>query len=424
MKFKILKILLNNKLLKTTTMKPHYKPFLRRGIAMAFLCLAPLVLFAQYTLIPDPNFEQALIDLGIDSDGIVNGHVLTSDIESVVELDVRYKNINDLTGIEDFAALEELTLRGNNLTTLDMSGNTQLKILNCLVNPLHTINVTQNLLLESLDLTVLHRLDEIDLSQNINLETLIMNGCWIKSIDLSHNINLKNLYAEGSDLLEIDLSNNLLLEFLDVFGVELESLDVSNNILLKELYCGNHGGVDNQTISELDLSNNSNLEVFHAENLFLIESLNLKNNNNNDNLLVTLSCVYGDEPCQLTELQCIEVDDPQAGNNNEFPYNTWYINAEFYYSEDCALGTADFWNETDITLYPNPTADGLVLATSDEVAISEVRIFDINGRLLEVLEFQIDKEVSIDVSHLAGGIYFLRIKDDIGISMMKKFIKQ
>lgn len=404
-------------------MKTHDKLFLRRGIALAFFFLAPLVLFAQYTLIPDPNFEQALIDLGIDSDGVVNGQVLTSDIETVVELDVRYKNINDLTGIEDFAALEELTLRGNNLTTLDMSGNAQLRVLNCLVNPLHTINVTQNLLLESLDLTVLHRLDEIDLSQNINLETLIMNGCWIKSIDLSHNINLKNLYADGSHLLEIDLSNNLLLEFLDVFGVELESLDVSNNILLKELYCGNHGGVDNQTISELDLSNNSNLEVFYAENLFLIESLNLKNNNN-DNLLVTLSCVYGDEPCQLTELQCIEVDNPQAGNNNEFPYNTWYINAEFYYSEDCALGTTDFWNETDITLYPNPTADALVLATSDGIDISEVRLIDINGRLLEVLEFQLDKEVSIDVSHLVNGLYFLRIRGDDGSSMMKKFIKQ
>lgn len=404
-------------------MKPHYKPFLRRGIALACFCLAPLILFAQYTLIPDPNFEQALIDLGIDSDGVVNGRVLTSDIETVIALDVRYKDINDLTGIEDFAALEELTLRGNNLTTLDMSGNSQLKVLNCLVNPLRTINVTQNLLLESLDLTVLHRLDEIDLSQNINLETLIMNGCWMKSIDLSNNINLKNLYADGSGLLEIDLSNNLLLEFLDVFGVELESLDVSNNILLKELYCGNHGGVDNQTISELDLSNNSSLEVFYTENLFLIESLNLKNGNN-DNLIVTLPCEYEGEPCQLTELRCIEVDDPQAGNNNEFPYNTWYINAEFYYSENCALGTTDFWSETDITLYPNPIVDVLVLATSHGVHISEVRLVDINGRLLEVLDFQRDKEVAIDVSHLSGGIYFLRISGNDGNSVIKKFIKQ
>src|SRR5690554_3111579 len=97
MKFKILKILLNNNLLKTTTMKQHYKPFLRRGIALAFFFLAPLVLFAQYTLIPDPNFEQALIDLGIDSGGVVNGQVLTSDIETVVALDISHRGINDNT---------------------------------------------------------------------------------------------------------------------------------------------------------------------------------------------------------------------------------------------------------------------------------------------------------------------------------------
>ena len=32
---------------------------------------------AQITLIPDSGFEQALIDLGIDSDGMINGQVLT-----------------------------------------------------------------------------------------------------------------------------------------------------------------------------------------------------------------------------------------------------------------------------------------------------------------------------------------------------------
>jgi hypothetical protein len=31
---------------------------------------------AQTTAIPDAAFEQALIDLGIDSDGVINGQVL------------------------------------------------------------------------------------------------------------------------------------------------------------------------------------------------------------------------------------------------------------------------------------------------------------------------------------------------------------
>ncbi len=80
---------------------------------------------AQTTAIPDPNFEQALIDLNIDSDGVVNGHVLTADIENVVELDFSnlydsffYNGgiITDFTGIEDFTALEILNL--TNLTVL------------------------------------------------------------------------------------------------------------------------------------------------------------------------------------------------------------------------------------------------------------------------------------------------------------------
>ena len=41
---------------------------------------------SQITLIPDADFEQALIDLGIDSDGMINGQVFTSDIENIISL--------------------------------------------------------------------------------------------------------------------------------------------------------------------------------------------------------------------------------------------------------------------------------------------------------------------------------------------------
>ena len=74
---------------------------------------------AQTTAIPDQNFEQALIDMNIDSDAVVNGQVLTSDIENIVELDLSnlYDSlmyfggtITDFTGIEDFTALEILNI--------------------------------------------------------------------------------------------------------------------------------------------------------------------------------------------------------------------------------------------------------------------------------------------------------------------------
>lgn len=66
--------------------------------------------YSQYTEIPDPSFEQALIDLGIDSDGVINGQVLTSDIEGVEVLDLSDKFFNNLIGIEDFTSLKTLDI--------------------------------------------------------------------------------------------------------------------------------------------------------------------------------------------------------------------------------------------------------------------------------------------------------------------------
>ena len=208
---------------------------------------------AQITLIPDSGFEQALIDLGIDSDGIINGQVLTIDIEGVIILDVNYSNIQDLTGIEDFAALE----------------------------------------------------------------------------------------------------------ILDVSGNELIALNVSSNIELKELYCNSQQGAFSMYFTELDLSQNINLEVLYCENLAYLENLNLKNGNNQI-LTVELSCEFEGNPCELSELYCVQVDDESAANNNEPPYNTWFIQANFIYSEDCSLSIPALLEDRFI-IYPNPTTNLLTI---------------------------------------------------------------
>ena len=69
--------------------------------------------FSQTTAIPDPNFEQALIDLGYDT-APIDGMVLTANISSITNLYVDTKNIADLTGIEDFIALTTLSCSSNN----------------------------------------------------------------------------------------------------------------------------------------------------------------------------------------------------------------------------------------------------------------------------------------------------------------------
>jgi len=71
------------------------------------------------TLIPDANFEQALINLGYDT-GTPDGSVPTANINTVTDLDVSSQNISDLTGIEDFTALTSLNCNYNNLTSEDV----------------------------------------------------------------------------------------------------------------------------------------------------------------------------------------------------------------------------------------------------------------------------------------------------------------
>ena len=128
---------------------------------------------AQYTAIPDPNFEQALIYKGIDS-GTIDGKVLTANINRVTRLDVFSDNITDLTGIQDFISLTYLGCAGNRLTSLDVSKNIALISLDCHGNYLTSLDTSKNTTLTNLD-CIDNKLTNLDVSKNMALTYL---DCW------------------------------------------------------------------------------------------------------------------------------------------------------------------------------------------------------------------------------------------------------
>ena len=79
-------------------------------IILTLICFITLSLQSQITMIPDANFEQDLISQNIDSDGIVNGQVLTSDISGLTNLTLWNVGIQNLTGLEEFSSLEWLSI--------------------------------------------------------------------------------------------------------------------------------------------------------------------------------------------------------------------------------------------------------------------------------------------------------------------------
>ena len=246
---------------------------------LLLLLLANFSIYAQYTSIPDVNFENKLISLGIDS-GAPDGKVLSANVVSLTALNVSNSSITDLTGIEDFIALDYLYCYNNRLTQLNVSKNSKLTILSCSNNLLTTLNLANNPLLITLQCDN-NKLTVLDFSTNTAL----------KSIDCSHNL-----------LTSIDVSKQLMLESLDCIYNSIKFLDVFSNLKLERLWFSNN------LLKSLDLSKNNKLTVMTAHTN-LLTYLNIQNGTNylfNPNS--SYATFYGNY------LECILVDNVEDAN--------------------------------------------------------------------------------------------------------------
>lgn len=142
--------------------------------------------------ISDDAFLAALIERGVDADG--DGKISTEEAEAVLTLDVRGKQISDLTGIEDFINLNTLDCMDNRLSNLDITNNTALQFLGCAYNSLDVLDVSKNTLLEGLDI-----------GHNI-----------LTSLDFSDNTGLISLQCSDNQLTTLNVSNNTILGILHI----------------------------------------------------------------------------------------------------------------------------------------------------------------------------------------------------------------
>jgi len=171
------------------------------------------------TYVPDDNFENYLethdangniVSIG-DSTSMGNGianddYVLTSRIETVTYLAVPSLNISDLTGIEDFHALEELHCNVNNIQTLDFSNNPNLISLSCQQNQLNNLNVSSNYNLSVLE-CFSNQLTTLNLSMNTQLTTVSVAGNQITSLDLSNSPLLTKVWCHSNQLNSLNIKN-------------------------------------------------------------------------------------------------------------------------------------------------------------------------------------------------------------------------
>lgn len=210
----------------------------------------------DFVNIPDNQFESILVEQNIDSDGVVNQKISKTDALGVTRLDLNLSASNmyieDLTGIEAFTSLTCLSASGHLIEDIDLSQNTLLDTVLLQANELYSIR----------GLSKLNNLIKLDLSWNLldslsfkseSVEILLASNNLLGFLEIENAVKLKSIILTGNKLSSVNLSNYLLLETLLLSDNQIEIIDLGQNNNLSHLY------ISGNFLSELSVSSNQKL---------------------------------------------------------------------------------------------------------------------------------------------------------------------
>ena len=297
-----------------------------------------------FTAIPDPTFEEALIDLGHDD--VKDGKILTATAKEVTLLNLSNKGIKSLKGIRAFTKLTTLYAKTNGISQIDLSANIKLETIDLQNNLLTSIDVSKNTKLVTLNISN-NALASIDVSKLTELQALWIIDCGITQVNISRNTALTKFMAARNSLTSLDLSKNTSIQTLWLTDNKLKTLDLSNNTNLLRIQ------IQKNTLTDLDLSANTKLlEVLVSQN---------------------------------PKLNCIGVSRGQTSNGQ------WVKDTSQSFSVDCSA--------------PDPSLFTAIPDTKFEEALIELGLDDVkDGRILtatakEVIELNIYRK---GISKLTG----------------------
>ncbi|RMB57131.1 T9SS C-terminal target domain-containing protein [Dokdonia sinensis] len=388
-------------------MRPFY-------VLIAFLLFVTSV-EAQTVQFNDPVFEAyCLNNFDSNQDGVIQ----VSEVSQMTTLVVMNENISDLQGIEHFSALTRLNAGGNKLTSLDLSLNSNLKIVR--VNtPVANFGLTSiilplNSVLEILSLND-NNLVNLNLSQQSQLQKLFVNNNQLISLDVQNNLLLNQLEVGNNSISNIDVSKNVLLGTLLLENNLLSTIDVSNNVDLTRLQ------LQGNNLSSVDLTNNDELRVLNLSSNSIssialqdkleLQFLQLRNTNiTNLNLLnnkkIINVSVSGSSNLEVMELAPDNMDGASITaqhckleninwqfNNTPNPYTIGISGGQ---TKDLKLSGNIMWL----------VASGSQIETVDLNNLTGVQYVNLSNNSLKELDFS-------NVTLMPGGAVFNIINNDL-----------
>jgi hypothetical protein len=123
---------------------------------------------------------------------------------------------------------------------------------------------------------------------------------------------------------------------------------------------------------------------------------------------------------ELNVYEYIDVN-PLSGTNY-YRLKQVDFNGDFSYSE-LKVVIIDFVLPEKVTIYPNPALSFINIDIPDGVDFVKTEIRSIDGRIIEINEFQNQLLVQLTVSHLLPGIYYLHIQMGDQL-LVNPFVKQ
>ena len=306
------------------------------------------------TYVPDENLEQWLVDQGYDNN--MDNYITTSlaegiggiaiyaddacydedgniicDYEDYMTYETRFSNrLTNLAGIEAFPSLQILNLTGNDLDSINITENSQLKFLYLNFNSFYKIDTSGNPHLEVISLDNNKIIPELDFSSNLSMEHIALPNIALGGMsgyigpggyfDLSNLIHLEGLSLGNNNLTSVDVSNNNNLLQLKLGGNNISEIDISNLVSLEEF------SIESSPITSIDLSANTQLYELSVSSCNLEGTLDISMIEN----LMKFSA-WGNP-----NLTCIKVSQAQLDNiNNPPPELDWNYSGLVTVSVDC-----------------------------------------------------------------------------------------
>ncbi len=407
------------------------------------------------TYVPDDNFEARLIALGHDS-GSLDDYVPTANIDALTTLDLEDQGIVDMTGIEDFVALEFLYCHTNSIATLDVSSNINLTTLNCSGNALTTLDVTLNPSLTYLSCSQ-NQISSLTINNSSLLTDLLINNNQLTSFDASSLSNLIDFRSGDNLLTSLNVKNGNNTNFV-LFQAgnnpNLTCIQVDDAAWSRT----NWTNVDAQTGFNEDCATTSydnyepndsfaqavNIPLCNIYNPTIGESGDLdfftfpleagvgtEVKINNIPVGLTYKVTFIDSYQQTTPPFYVTSSDPLTryvyspiggfyyvkiesnnANYSVLPYQIEVSNA------NCSLSVSEVF-KSSFNAFPNPVKNSLTVSIQEAANYS---LITVNGQIIKQGQLQKGNN-SLNTSNLSNGLYFLQVRTKEGVST-KKIVKQ